>query len=351
MCSDRRPRSAAALPLLCVVLLSGCGKQGDPAPRPRAVPQAAQDLTLRVRGDVVLAELSYPTSTLAGLPLEGLEWATLYAADIAAPPEGRAVRVATAALEAQARPVAVLAGEDLAAAVVGGRIRFRAPFGEAPLPNRARAYAVRTKALRGEVSPWSNGVGVVHREPPPAPDAIEVEGRKAGIVVRWSAVEAAEGYVVLRREAEDPEWGLPVATLEAEAREHLDRGALYGTRYVYSVLALATREPPIESAPRGEREIDYRDIFPPDPPRELRAVAVGENVRLIWEGSPDADLAGYYVERARDDRPFRRLAPALLAASEYTDSEPPTGGLRYRVVAVDRVGNESRSEIVETRRR
>ena len=70
MCSDRRRRalSLASFAALAALLVA-CGKQGDPAPRPRAIPQAANDLVLRQRGGELLFEASYPKTTVAGLPI------------------------------------------------------------------------------------------------------------------------------------------------------------------------------------------------------------------------------------------------------------------------------------------
>ena len=151
------------------------------------------------------------------------------------------------------------------------------------------------------------------------------------------------GYVVLRREATNPRWGAPLAVVAPTVLEHLDRTARYGTRYVYTVLTLLETDPPIESAPQSAREVDYRDLFAPTPPTELRAVLVGDAVRLVWEPSPEIDLAGYWIERSEGEADFRRVNSRLASGTDYTDPLPPGGGaLRYRLVAVDAVGNASR---------
>jgi hypothetical protein len=151
------------------------------------------------------------------------------------------------------------------------------------------------------------------------------------------------GYVVLRREATNPRWGAPLAVVPPTKLEHLDRTARYGARYVYSVLTLVESDPPVESAPQSAKEVDYRDLFAPAPPTELRALLVGDAVRLVWEPSPEADLAGYWIERSEADAEFRRVNAQLVSGTDHTDPLPPGGGaLRYRMVAVDAVGNASR---------
>jgi len=342
MCSDRRLRPAA-LAGLVLLALAGCGKKGDPLPPPRAVPAAVSDLALRQRGDRVLLEFGHPRTTVAGLPLPVIESVTLVELERPAPAAGQPLVVAPPEL-AGARTVAELAGAELAAAVVGDRVRIEVALPQPlPEPAVARAYAVRTKALDGVHSAFSNVAVLVPRPAPEAPGELEARPRKEGIEVRWQAVEgAAAGYALLRRAADRPGWGAPLALVEAGVTHWLDTGARYGERYVYTVLALAARAPDIESAPRAEREVDYQDRFAPAPPPALRALALPGQVRLLWEASPDADVAGYRLERAQAAGEFAAVGEGLLTSLEHAD-----GGLaaetvfRYRVVAVDGAGNAS----------
>jgi hypothetical protein len=224
---------------------------------------------------------------------------------------------------------------------------------EAFADGEARAWAVRTEALPGEPSPFSNIVsGLLHR-PPATPEGVEAKATPTGVELSWQPVEGAGGYAVLRRPSTEPAWGPPVATVAADVRTHLDRTATYGERYVYTVVALAAGDPPTQSLPRYEREVDYRDVFPPAAPRGLRAVALADEVRLVWEASPDADLAGYLVERSVGGGEFARLGEQAVDELEHSDRTAPAGQpLAYRVVAVDRTGNVSPpSATAEVRRR
>ena len=358
MCSDR-PRPAAALSLVATLTLAlgfalaGCGKQGDPMPRPRAIPRAATDLALSLRGAEALLAFSYPSSTLSGLPLPGLAAVVVFEVARELPPTTTKLVISPAEFETLARPVVTLEGAALNAAIAGDRIRVRIPLApEAFTDGKARAWAVRTEAVRGEPSPWSNIVSGLPRPALAAPEGLEATAAKGGVELAWKTVAGATGYAVLRREATDPEWSAPLATAAADATSHLDRSAVYGTRYVYTVLALAGGDPPTESAPRYEREVDYRDVFPPAPPRGLRGIALAAEVRLVWEASPDADLAGYHVERSAAGAAFERLTAQPVDALEYSDRGAPEGrALVYRIIAVDRAGNESPpSAPVEVRR-
>ena len=342
MSSDRRIRTAA-LAALALVACAGCGKKGDPTPPPRAVPAAVADLALRQRGDRVLLEFGHPRATVAGLPLPALESVTLFDLERPAPPDGAPLVVTPPEL-AGARPVLELAGAALAAAIVGDRVRLEVPLAlPLPEPARAHAFAVRTKAPGGTHSAFSNVAVLVPRSAPEAPAGLEAVPLKDGIEVRWQAVPSATaGYAILRRAAASAAWGAPLALADAGSTSWLDAGARYGERYVYTVLALAARAPEVESAPRAEREVDYQDRFAPVPPPALRALALPGQVRLLWEASPDADVAGYRLERAAGAGEFAPLGEGLLAALEHTDRDLPAEAVfRYRVSAVDRAGNVS----------
>jgi fibronectin type 3 domain-containing protein/predicted small lipoprotein YifL len=334
---------AAAL-LALPLALAACGKKGDPVPPARVVPQTVSDLALRQRGDRVLLEFTHPKTTAAGLPLAGLASVTLLELTRPVPPAGQPVTVLDAEL-AGAVPVVELAGESLAAALVGDRVRVETALpSPAPEPPVARVYAVRTRAIEGELSGFSNRVALVPEPAPPAPEDLEVRAEKSGVALSWTApAGTVAGYAVYRRPADSADWGAPLAIVPAAATWFTDGTARYGARYVYTVLALARTEPPIESAPRAEREIDYRDRFPPEVPTGLRAVALPAAVRLLWEASPDIDLAGYQIERAVGAGEWAPVGKAAILGLEYSEAAPAASGetVRYRVVAIDREGNVS----------
>jgi len=348
MSSDlRRLRRTVPLAATVLVLLAACGKKGDPMPAPRSIPATVQDLSLRQRGEQVLLEFTHPTSTVAGLPLAGLASVTLLELERPAPAEGGALTVADAELVA-ARPVAELSGDALSAALAGDRVRMAALL-PAPLPEPAvaRIYVVRTRAATakgpGELSAFSNRAILVPRRAPAAPASFDVQGERDGVHLSWSPVEAAVGgYAIYRRPAVQPDWGPPLVRLDPAVTQWQDSGARYGQRYIYTVLSLAQTEPPIESAPRSEREIDYQDRFPPAAPGGLRAVALPGEVRLLWEASPDADVTGYRIERAVGDGDFVLLPGGPATGLEHVDTGLAAGSrYRYRVLAIDAAGNLS----------
>lgn len=347
MCSDRRLRSVALLALgLATLLAAACGKKGDPVPPPRAIPATTSDLAVRLRGDQLLFEMGYPQATVAGLPLaDGLASVVLYRLELPAPLDGRPLTVAPEQLAA-ARPVLELAGPTLGGAVAGDRIRFETALPD-PLPDPpvAHVYLVRTRAATGGVSAVSNTAILVPRAAPEGPAGLEAKPLKQGIALSWAADPGATaGYAVLRRLASESAWSAPLLVLDPGTTAWTDTAASYGQRWVYSVLSLASREPPIESAPRAEREVDYQDRFAPEPPGPLRALALPGEVRLVWEASPDGDVEAYRIERVATGAAadYETVATVPGGELEHVDTGLAAGAsYSYRVRAEDAAGNVS----------
>lgn len=80
------------------------------------------------------------------------------------------------------------------------------------------------------------------------------------------------------------------------------------------------------------------DTFAPQPPVGLIAVASRDAISLVWDASPEADIAGYLV--LRGDAPGATLQPLTtdpIVETTYRDADVETG-LRY-VYAIQAVDN------------
>lgn len=341
MSSDPSLRRLAALAVASTLILSACGKKGDPLPPLRIVPQKIEDLAYVQQGDVVALHMSYPATTVAGEALGGIEAVEIWrlvvpVADPEHPPE-----VTSQELEARGTLFARLEGAELQSATRGGEIVARLPLG-GEAGGELHAYAVRTVAREGETSALSNLVKVMPAPAPPAPQTLTLEPGGEGIRIRWQAAdEGVEGYHVYRRLAFERGYAEPLAFVE-QGDTYLDEGARFGERYIYTVTSVASREPRRESAYATEREIRFEDRFPPAPPVELVALPETGEVRLVWKVSPSPDVAGYLVYRADATGEYRALREEPTTDTKYRDTGL-VGGLtyRYRVTAVDGEGNES----------
>jgi hypothetical protein len=265
--------------------------------------------------------------------------------------------------------------------------------------------AVKTQGPTGEESTLSNRVSFPSIEPPAPPTGLEARDLATGVRLRWDypraegeeaepgegedeeeeegeeaepeaeveaeeeleageeqETEAAEeepgaeaagapgepglaGFNVYRRKATERTYGAPLRTVGARSRVFLDESALFGERYIYAVSAVASRRPVVvESRLAEEVEVDYRDRFAPPVPQGLVALSEEGRVRLVWQESAAPDLAGYRIyRRGPDGEDFQPLPGELVTATEHAVRDlAPGATYRFRVTAVDRLGNESR---------
>lgn len=214
--------------------IAACGKKGDPQPPILLIPAPTTDLAVVQRGDKLLLDFAYPQTTAAGTALPGLAelavWQLVWQAPAgtAEPLEADEMRFL-----AGARPVRVLAEEELAAVVEGDRVRLTLdvppPEGEiVGVP--AVTLAVKTEGPGGRESAFSNRVTVPPIDVPVPPTEIAAEGQGRGIRLRWDHPDVAgsgededEGDPAETDEedtaAESPEEGAPPAAEEEDVAE------------------------------------------------------------------------------------------------------------------------------------
>ncbi len=212
-------------------------------------------------------------------------------------------------------------------------------------------FGARSLADKKLVSPFSNLVKLYPRTPPAAPSNLKVEATPNGVQVDWEVIEDAIGYRVYRRNAKVRDYSEPLYKAREDLGSYLDRSALFGDRYIYTVTSVGNLEPIVESAVAAEHEVDYKDRFPPAIPTDVVALPETGRVRLLWQPSSSPDTQGYWIYRQDPTESFRAINSELVVGSEYLDRELASGlTYRYYILAVDGDGNLSAaSEEIEVR--
>lgn len=327
-----------------VLALSGvaCGKKGDPLPPLRYVPQAASNLTVRQLGNELIFSVGYPKTATNGLALPGL--AALEVFELALPrPPGESL---PAVDPRQFNPRAVLlekvTGAALSTATLGDRLEIHRPVADLR-EGLLLTYGVRFLDKSGERSAFSNLVTLSLAAPPVGPTGLVLDPSAEGVTVRWTpGADGVDGYRVYRRFAEERYYALPIATLgSGDKSSYLDRGVTLDKRYVYTVTAVSAQSAATESPLGAEREIEYRDRFPPPPPTSLVALAEPGQVRLSWEPG-SIDTRAYHVwQRDSPEAELRRLTDRPVSETRFV-VQPVEAGRSYafKVSALDEVGNE-----------
>ena len=237
----------------------------------------------------------------------------------------------------------VIRGPELESAITGSRIQLRSSVAGTDLPV-TYAFSARTESTTSEVSDLSNVVVLTVQEGLPIASSLDLEATAEGIDVSWQLepeTASVAGFNVYRRPVSSRRYARPIAELDSEARSYLDRQARQGQRYFYLVRTVGGRSPLVEGAASAEREIDYRDLFAPEPPQRLVGLPEPGRVRLIWEPSASGDVAGYHVYRQALGSAYQQLTEEPVTGLEFLDQGLTPGlSYRYRATAVDLAGNE-----------
>jgi predicted small lipoprotein YifL len=330
--------------LVLLATLAGCGKKGDPLPPLRFVPAPTQDLSIHQQGNILIFQMGYPQTTAAGQLLPGISGVEIFQFRINISDPNRLPTVDPRMFQGGAERMVTLTGPELTAAIAGNRIEAKLPLVEIPDDPALFVFGVRTVSDSGEASDTSNLVQVVLREAAAPPGDFRTTSTASGVQLDWQAPAGNRGdvvgYNIYRRDATSRAFGAPLESTPATATRFLDRAAEFGKVYIYSIRSVLSADPLVESAPATEREVDYRDRFAPAPPVRVLGLGEGGQARLVWEASPDRDVALFRIYR--QDTPegeFRRVAE--VDTLEYLDTGlAPGTRFVYRVSSVDQVGNE-----------
>lgn len=340
-----KTRWALALLALLVPLVLACGKEAPPMPPIRSIPRAATDLVVSQRGPGLLLETAYPELTTAGRALSSL--AAIEVLRLDGPASDTAPQIDSRQFAAAAKTVTRLAPVDFAPFVRGNRLAIALPVPATGQTAERQTYAVRFVGPSGERSDLSNLFSLTPMASPLAPPTrIETESRTEGVALSWTAPvsEAAPaGYNVYRRADHERLYSAPIGRVEGAGTSFVDTAVQLGQRYVYSVTAVASFTPLIESAIAAEHQVDYRDRFAPPAPGDLIALAESDAVRLSWNAVDAADLAGYHVyQRGADAAEWTRRSRTVVTVTSFRAAGlEPGGRYRFRITAVDNSGNES----------
>jgi hypothetical protein len=175
---------------------------------------------------------------------------------------------------------------------------------------------------------------------------VEVSARvtEKAVVLSWKpgADTPTVSFNVYR--AADPIRPLNPAPLTEPAFEH--QAMKFGEEECYRLRSVAgTGAVPIEGSLSEPICVTPRDTFPPAPPKGLAAVPTPGQISLIWDASPEADLAGYLVLRGEAGGELQPVTPAPIRETSYKDTAV-TAGTRYvyAIVAVDAAAPPNSSE-------
>lgn len=376
-------RRTAAI-LLALTALAACGKKGPPLPPLHIVPDAVGEPTLRRVDDEVRLRFVLPSKNANGPNPVNLDRVEIYAATVAAgaaaPPNREFLtakfRIATIPVrppadentpqptqppakpderpgpgevaiftetldEAKLKPVfTTVPPAPPAAPVATPTPADKAAVPAAP-PTATRIYAVRGIARNGRPGSPSTRMTLPLVDAPPAPTNVQVRFTASDISVTWlppvaEADPTAKPPVFNVYAAASPS---ALNTTPLTSASFTRAGVEFGREECFVVRSVArTGVVSIESSASAPVCVTPADTFAPSAPGGLSAVSADGVVNLIWDASPEADVAGYIVLRAEaPGDTLSAITAEPIQTTTYRDTAVKAGvRYVYAVVAVDK---------------
>jgi len=318
-------RLCSAVGALCMFwplfILLGCAKVGDPLPPIINIPDPVQNLLLVQVGSEGI-ELVFPITD------DTVQEVEVFRECAGETTEG-------------GQPLPRVDVGDLAAGIEAGTRIFRDSINDA---TGRCSYTVRLRGSRRHWSDLSEPVSTDQVLVAQAPLNLRAKVLEDRIELTWdpprqnidgSKPANVRGYLVNSRHSSSEAW-------------FLDKDFRFGESITYSVQSVSREgNPLVLSLPSASLTVEPKDVFPPEAPVKLMAVAVDGAVQLIWDANSEPDLAGYAVYRRGPSGSFERISP-LVTVHRFLDEAVPSGTLfLYAVSALDNEENESPySEVV-----
>ena len=312
------------LVVLILVASCGCAYVGAPLPPTLKIPERVSVVNARQHADRIVIGFIVSGKSTDDLVLKHLREIELRYG----PPAATMDRWAAESKRIPVEPPAAK-GWELKAPIAG-------------FEDKDIVVAVRVVGPSGRVGAWSEPL-TLHVVPAPATPVLQAAAGPAGITLRWPAAGAPPGtaWRVFRQTKGDEK---PLQVAMATAPEWLDANATTeDQQYSYQIQALAPAgKGAAESDMSNTASLTYKDVFPPEPPTGLTAIAGVNSIELAWEPCREPDLKAYQIWRAEESGPLVKLAE-VAGDVTYTDKQVVSGRrYRYAVSGSDTKGNTSK---------
>lgn len=335
----------AGIALLVALTLVGCGKTGPPVAPEQRLPLAVSDFSGVIEGNAFVLTWTNPAKRVDGSRLKDLTAIRIYRREDSGDGEPKPAVLSWGTVVGYDEITTIRLDSPAPAKVEGSRVTWTDP-GRLAIGHRY-AYVVAAVDSIGRSSAPSIRLVVRFLAAPRPPEGLTAKAGERQVRLGWSPPAllvdgtAASGplrYEVLRAQSAEGPF-TPVTPEPITATEFTDRGLTSEQTYYYAVRAM--RVDPDGTA-RSELSrvaaVTPVKLTPPSPPANLVAIPSEGAVRLIWDASPEADVAGYLVYRASaPGADFIRLTPTPIPRTTYTDRTVEQGKTYlYMVTAVDR---------------
>lgn len=339
------------LSAFCLLLLSACGKVGDPLPPIPKAPLIVNELAATQQGTSIL--LSFPVAKETRTEkLKRVDIYRLIEPDTA--PQG------ITADDYLTRAALIASLEEKQIPARASVVNYVDPIDFKMANDHTRyRYAVRLVNLEDRPADLSNYASLTPlstvAEPPLGLKAnvtqteVEITWQPPAANLNGSSPANVAGYNLYRRVDKQL---LKVNAAPLKETRYVEKQFQFGTNYEYIARALSLPRPGapvsemIESNESLPLTIIPKDTFPPTAPTSITIASRGGLISLFWPANPEPDVIGYHLYRSEDEKTWTKITPRPITTITFSDRQVQIGKRYfYQITAVDNAGNESpRSE-------
>jgi predicted small lipoprotein YifL len=349
---SRGPGFHAAIFILALSALTGCGVPGAPLPPSAEIPKFVGDLKAQRKGATVTLTWTTPTETSDGeLIRKPGKMLVQRALRSGSAPNLQFQTISELPLKptlTEGRGEQATAKDTLTDALRSGGAEFA-------------VYSILAQGRNGKSFGLPNRASVSLAPDLAPPHKVAANPVPAGIMISWdefvppenhSRLQTLYAYKVMRRLLGANEAVL-VKQLDAgnQGMSFVDTGIEWEKTYQYWITPVTlwqdgNRKGEIEGDDSPTVDVLAHDLFPPAAPSGLQAVysAMPQNsfIDLTWTANTEPDLAGYNVYRHSGSGPPVKINSELVKTPRFPDPNIQRGmKYFYAVTAVDLRGNES----------
>jgi fibronectin type 3 domain-containing protein len=310
--------------VILLVVISACGKKGDPMPRELPVPKGINDLSGAVKDGVLFLSFSNPvlnTDTAEAKDLGGF----------------RVLKTCGSCIAGTFEPFKdIRLDENKGYALYNNRIYI---YDEDLTNGLQYSYKVHPYTKRGTLGDASNVFTIKWETPPDLPRNVSAKEDDGRVEFSWSR---EKGFLYNVYRYENGAYPLfPLNKNPLAVSLYADSGLENGKRYLYEVRKVRVQGGVQWEGEGVKLDVVPKDKTPPAVPLDMKAERKGNTVVITWKESPDKDLAGYNVYRIGTGT-AKRLNTELAKDTSFIDAVvPDLRYVSYYVTSVDTSGNES----------
>jgi hypothetical protein len=342
----------AGIALLVASTLVGCGKTGPPVAPERRLPVAVSDLSGLVEGTTLVLTWSNPGTRVDGSRLKDLATIRIYRREETGDGEPKPALLSWGKVVGYDEIATIRLADPAPARIDGNRATWIDP--DRLTPGRRYVYVLTAVDSIGRSSAPSARLAMQFLAAPRPPEGVTATVGESYVRLAWlpptllvdgTPAPGPLSYEILRASAAEGPFAV-VTPEPVPTTGFTDRGVANEQTYYYRVRAVRA-EPGARARSEPSRVVAATPVkvTPPSPPMNLVAAPSEGAVRLAWDASPEADVAGYIVYRAMaPGADFVRLTPTPLARTTFTDRTVERGKTYFYVVtAVDRAARRNES--------